>query len=500
MTALLTSRSFFLSNWSKPSSKTYESRIVNFLLNFANQLLTFISSMLKKSTLVHVFPKLPWKSIIIFLFIISLSIVPSSTIQLSALPNPSKIDLSQRQFGIPFFSLSNILLLSLILMFVRQYYLRTKFKIRQFEIFLLFFLIISEFSIVAGINLNASLVWLLKLIYGLTIYLVFSRLFLNTKQLMLIWYTFLATIFLEGIIIMGQFLKGGFIGLPIEGIERAMQYGSFYSLQGTSHFRVTGTFSHPNLLTLYLALLLPITIAFRFSKNNYLKIMAFIAITICIASTIFTLSRWGFLTILFAFIFNFILLVKLTKFPFKDILKTLKLDICVFLVLGIALLSTQIGTERFFRLSFEDKNLFIRLELISQARYMIQQNPLLGVGGGNFLTYFINFDFTDSLVSQRFLAPVHNFYLLLMTEIGIPSFFFLMLAIAYLAMFFLKTLKNLPIERQFITIGLFTSFVTFFFSGLWGLRSFEDRAGFLCFLLLGVLVNILSQRKTYVYQ
>ncbi len=474
-------------------SEVFKSQILIFFLKSGERLIDFFLEKLKISSLYQFFARFPIKSALIFLFVVSLAIAPDSQVQLSSLAS-ARIDLSQREYGIVFISLSNVLLLFLAIVFLGEYR-KKKLFILKFEIFLILFLIFAEISAIMGIDIAASLIWLLKLLFGFSIYFLFSRLKLSGKHLKLILYAFVTMTIVEVLLAGAQFIRGGLIGVPLESTDRfiAAQQNVASPIASNFYFRAVGTLSDPNNLSVFLALLLPISIVAIFDKKTKWKAIFYAAVVLSLATSLLTFSRWGMVTNLFAFSLILFLVKKFIDSPFGVIPTRAKVFLPVFLlIIGAACFVNQFISNRFLQFTASDASLTTREELINQALGMIQENPLVGIGGGNFIRYFTNYDFTSTNISQRFLAPVHNFVLLLITENGFGAPLVLLLAVIGIMQLFFSRIKQLPLENKLLALALFACVVTFFFNGLWALRSFEDRIGFLFFLILGILVNILT--------
>ena len=59
-----------------------------------------------------------------------------------------------------------------------------------------------------------------------------------------------------------------------------------------------------------------------------------------------------------------------------------------------------------------------RLDLIRKSLFLIQKSPILGVGLGSFIPATMNYE----LITNNYLyQPVHNIYLLLASELGLPA-------------------------------------------------------------------------------
>lgn len=494
------------------SSKTYESQIITYFLSLSNRFFDFLLPAFNKgdSFLFSSSAKLPWQSLIIFLFIISLSISSGSQIQLTAFPTSycgAECAANERQFGIPIFSLANILLLFLLTSFVRQQQaLRGNFKLRNFELLLIVLLITAEISILtSSINIQASLVWSLKFLFGFGIYIVFSRLKLDKKLLQTILLAFLTIAIVNVSLAFLQAIRGTLIGLPFENIKATVITERFLSFGETGYFRVTGILSHPGRLSGYLAMLLPLSFVLTLHRNKIIKIIAFIATIGGPAVSILALSRWGLLVNLISFALSFLFIMKFSSQSLYATLKGAKLYFVVFLLLAIPIFTNGVMADRFLRFSpQEDSSFRGRMALISEAFFVIQENPLLGVGGGNFTLYLVNYDVTELNISERFPAPVHNFYLLTASEIGLGGLIIFLLVLASVISLFRKRIRYLPKNHRVIATAVAIACFIFFFHGLWSINSFENRTGFFFWLLLGLLVNILSLRRTprftHVYQ
>ena len=167
---------------------------------------------------------------------------------------------------------------------------------------------------------------------------------------------------------------------------------------GKELLRSYATFPHPNVLGGYLAVLLPVIIQ---STNNpinklsnakkYFYIITFVLGIIALILT-FSRSAWivagvGIGWVLFG-----------------------KKRIVIFFAL--ACLLSLIA----FTFDPLDESVVIRQQLNAGAVTMFHSSPLFGVGLGNFLTRL-----PDYLPSRTiyFLQPVHNIYLLLLSEIGV---------------------------------------------------------------------------------
>jgi hypothetical protein len=99
-----------------------------------------------------------------------------------------------------------------------------------------------------------------------------------------------------------------------------------------------------------------------------------------------------------------------------------------------------------------------RKELIFQSLKIIKNYPLFGVGLGNYLLAQKNFPSSFPLF---FNQPVHNIFLLLIAEVGIPFF---ALMFFFLINFFKKNWKKIPLTTYYLILAIF---LTGFFDHYW---------------------------------
>lgn len=195
----------------------------------------------------------------------------------------------------------------------------------------------------------------------------------------------------SSLIAIGQFMFQHSIGGPLwflgertftidtPGIARTV-------IGGKELLRAYGTFPHPNVLGGFLATTLPLMMNHQINKSSNQQIIKWVTIGLGIIALTLTFSRSAWAV--------FILMLSAKK--------------KVFLVLLLLLF--------FIPLSSTDESFIVRSQLNSAALKIWGSAWLFGVGLGNFLVSLPN-----NLVSRTiyFLQPVHNIYLLLLSEIGV---------------------------------------------------------------------------------
>ncbi len=438
------------------------------------------------------------QNILIFLFILFSPIAPVSGIEITEFgsSNFNTGVISQRNFSIGILYPSNLLLLMLfisILITLAKH--KKKLKIYSHEMLLAGFLIVSQLSVLWSINLSSSFVWFLKLILDLMVYFVFSRVKLEKESFKLILLAFFLNTMYEVLLSFLQFINGGLIGIPIlESISRIDIERIYYYAFGSSVFRVVGTLSHPNMLSGYLTLLIPFLFAFIVMKPYKLNLIYPIIIPLVAATILMSFSRWGIITFLFSITISTVLFRRINNKLFARIGKELKFAFFFSIVTVLLFALNPFIFNRFFYFESNDASLATRVNLLNQASFVLQQNPL-GIGGGASAAYLANFDVTSSQISNRYLPTVHEFYFLMATEVGIIGLILFLFFIISIIRGFYHNFKTLNFEQKIIGLAIVTSILVFLINGLWEPRPLGDRIGLFLFLIMGLLVNIPHQKK-----
>jgi O-antigen ligase len=226
----------------------------------------------------------------------------------------------------------------------------------------------------------------------------------------------------SSVIAITQFLLQHSIGGPLwflgertfsfstPGIAR-VDFPSFFKL------RAYATFPHPNVLGGFLAILLPLII-YQLSNlpiiqfKNKKQIFYIVTSLLGIIALILTFSRSAW--IVFVLGISYIACLPARQVYRKKKRAFFPILLCAFLM--IFFIGKTFG--------FQDESVVVREQLSVAALSMARASPVLGTGLGNYLVRL-----PDYLVSRQiyFLQPVHNIYLLLLSEVGIVGFGFFVL-------------------------------------------------------------------------
>lgn len=213
----------------------------------------------------------------------------------------------------------------------------------------------------------------------------------------------ISLVILQGLISLQHFNGGTSLGLSYLGesqVVSGMMGSSFLNLNGALYLRGYGTFPHPNVLGgwLILNILIGWHIFDRISEKKYFPIILMLVSSLVL---LLTFSRISFVVCLLIWVF----------FIFKNIISSRKKN-RNFAFVGLI-------SERVLNLfTGGDTSLNDRLGLIKSSLYIIKRDILTGVGLGRFVA---NMDDTVPRSGNGILLlqPVHNIFLLIISEIGV---------------------------------------------------------------------------------
>ncbi len=241
-----------------------------------------------------------------------------------------------------------------------------------------------------------------------------------------IYLPFILAVFGEAVLAILQFTAGGTLGLWILG-ERTFTLSTpgiaKFDFYGREFLRPYGTFPHPNVLAGYL--LLTVVILRRLVEGSpaYAGLKQVERFFTTLRMTIFNTSvLLGGLTIL--------LTMSRTTMAAGFMVVLVLFKRKWFLLMGVLLLIlSPILFTRFFSLfNFDNLTLLRREELIGNAWQIFLKHQVFGVGLNNFISTVAS-DLT--IGPSRFLQPVHNIILLVLSETGIIGLIGLVVLIGF---------------------------------------------------------------------
>ena len=315
------------------------------------------------------------------------------------------------------------------------------------------------------------------------LFLVILNEVVRLKQFETVVAALMISVALQSIIALLQYSLNLNLGAQILGevTEAAAEYTSRATYGNNAQgftYRVGGLIGHPNLLAIFLAMLMPIGITTLFSgiKPKY-KFLIAITVLMGIAALVLTLSRSGWIAFMLAFVT--LMSVSFTHPKLKRKYVFARLFIIVSIVVMVAALSGPI----YKRLTQSDSGaVSFRWEFMEIALEMAVDKPLLGHGLNSFVWHMPPYTIWQSLagVQNNFDSiadwpVVHNIYLLVWSEQGtlglilFLGFYFHLMRIALRG---IRTYKE-PFLAT-VNLGCFAGLIAL---GLDGLASFFIRNG-----------------------
>lgn len=284
-----------------------------------------------------------------------------------------------------------------------------KFIIKSFsnkKILLLLFIFLI--NILFSQNKYLAIYRYIKIVELLGVFFIFQKKQISSR--LLLWGLFIGASLELGLSI-SQFisrhsLQGVFyflgerlLSLSLPGIAKA-------SLNGIQILRPYGTFSHPNSLAgFYLLLYFFILTKFDLVLSN--KKYASFSLTrniFLFFSTLLIFFSFSKIAIALFLVLNFIYF---WQSPLRK-----KCKICLFSRIFIILILSLV----FVQAKADPLSLEKRLALISNSARLIRQHPIIGVGIGNYLIAQNQF---SAKYADFLNQPVHNIFLLVLSEMGV---------------------------------------------------------------------------------
>lgn len=185
--------------------------------------------------------------------------------------------------------------------------------------------------------------------------------------------------------------------------------------------RFSGSLGQPNSLAMFLNQLMLIGIFVGLAEKHLLRkliILGFVGMAIM--AEVFTASRGGWTGLAIS------LVVCMVMWRVRRG-QGLVTSISLVALLGTLMFSLLFAGSQDFRnrLTQDDRGTAdVRAPLMDVAENMIADNPLTGVGLNHYTYYMADYDRTFDAITANFDAPVHNIFMLIAGEIGIPGAMF----------------------------------------------------------------------------
>jgi O-antigen ligase len=238
--------------------------------------------------------------------------------------------------------------------------------------------------------------------------------------------------------------------------------------EGKNIYKVNATFGHKNLLSAYIFLCFPmVLVQWVFFKKSMLKIVIIISASLLMLSVILLLQTRA---VLFALGVSAIAAILLLLFSFP-ILKRAQKRIAILFVLGGALLAGSFLYLNRAKLNIitQTESFTERANLWNNTWEMINEQPLAGVGAGNWQIHFskygmkqfykTNYTVTEGLTT--FQRP-HNDFLWVWSETGIAGLLVFGLIFIFTMTYTFRLIKRQEtLSEKFIHAALFIQVLSY---------------------------------------
>lgn len=337
------------------------------------------------------------------------------------------LNLVQGKTGLPpfvHFPLSASFLLSIFLLLTLVFH--RKLRLERRDVYLLLFLIFGLVSLAFSPNLGLGFISYLYIFLAVVIYYLGKHFLAEKKIFQLTIYCLLILATFEGLLATGQFLLRRPLGRIIEENLFFSPFGET-AAEDISQLRSSGTFSDPNTMAVFWLTLIPLIIIQALGKKPLIRnqLLVFMGLACSLVGLVTTFSRAAWLTFALVFLFLVAYQLKRGSLSFKKGKPLFFLILLVFL--GLPPLISQRFSSLRYSLWGQGTSGIARIKLIQESWEMIKQKPFLGVGPGNFVQNLATNNFTN-LVTY-FPYPVHNLYLLIAAEVGLPALVLLVIFI-----------------------------------------------------------------------
>jgi hypothetical protein len=326
-------------------------------------------------------------------------------------------------------------------------------KVLDFYILLLAFLIMAVVSVFFSADKNVALYYLLRLAEGFGLLLLvinFKFSYLNTAGVLV----------MSGLVQAGlgisQVLTQKVWGNKWLGMAEQLPQTPGVSVieNGTMRFlRAYGSLSHPNILGGFLVIcLILLIILIIFSRHKWEKVLLWVSLPVILSGLFLTFSKSAFLALLVSMVFLITFIILSRDSHAKQILSQIIIVSIATVSLLVIIFSGPLMTRWQGESRTEIYSQENRAMYLEQAKNLITQNLLTGVGLGNYTLAV--YDQSEKGLGDYAYQPVHNVYLMVVSELGIIGFIIFILIIIEA----IRRIWTYKIDEHINLLGVFKLF------------------------------------------
>lgn len=283
-------------------------------------------------------------------------------------------------------------------------------------------------------------------------------------------------VFIESALGILHFLHGSSFGTSLEIQTDIEQFGTVAD-EYNYRYRPTGTFEHANMLGAYLAVYLPVVLFLSYIRRTAYR-------TIILVSALFalglTISRSAWLAVIAVSIISRGTIRAISASLIQKVHALTLTALC----LAVLIFSYFIVIPRLYSSLFsatDDGGLSLRYAQSVIALRLIGQSPFFGTGTAMSVPSGLQYD--QSRIIENFPSPVHNYYILLATENGIPSLIVFLLFMYSTSYILYKKRKRTPEVHQHIWYTYISAVSAVIVISFFQPYNFQMHLGFLFALL-----------------
>ncbi|GEM_PF-2725445 len=300
----------------------------------------------------------------------------------------------------------------------------------------------------------------------LTFFVVFH--FLQKREdLHIIMLGLMATLLFQNLLIMVQQATESIV-LLLPGLDDELDI-----IDGLG-FRPAGTMGHSSNFAKLTGEIMPVALAYVFFSPGISRLPALAAWASGAAALAFTVSRaglgsWLITSGLFPFGLMFLRIIAI-----RSMIPLFAVFIFV-LLMAVGLVAAMAGDKISSRVKDDHGSAQTRAPMWAVARNIIAHHPIFGIGYENYLAVHQKYDHTEQQISVVLPLPVHNLYLLLAAETGIPGLIFFL---GFIVMTMWVSLRcamapELGVLERSIHLSMILALMTIFLQGYSG-KGFID--------------------------
>lgn len=360
---------------------------------------------------------------------------------------------------------------------------RIQIKINKYDFLLLILLLMAFISLFNARYIQFCFYSIFRFAIVFLMFLCISRIDNVSRILRIVIACLLFGLLSQGLLAIVQHYKGDVLGLSSLG-----EYKEKVSIFDTFS-RSGGTLGHPNALARFIGIFIPLPICLLFAPLKiHQKFFCFLITIIGGAALVFTFSRAAWIG--FGIAIFFIIFCGLQN----GRVKIWQAFLTILIILGTIL--PFCGKLISHRITSDDQgSAYSRILLNQVASNIIKTHPLIGVGVNNYAEVMRDYDNTSVGISHIFPNVVHNSFLLLASEMGIPASIILLIFIILLYRDALPRLRMLQgVDFYFIT-GMLAGIISFILQILVMPSNITDSSFALFWISAALILSILKYKN-----